>query len=53
MDGFDYNIGCSESPEENITLKNNNSIPINNCNTYNNYTSDLYLEREYKKIYIF
>lgn len=49
MDETSYNI-CDETLEENITLKNNNSVPINSCSlSYTNHT-DLYLERESEKL---
>jgi len=46
MDEIDYKIVCEESSEVNIILKNNTSIPINNCNNYTNHT-DAYTESEY------
>lgn len=47
MDGIEYNPICDGSLEENVTIKNNNLISINNCNNnyYNNHT-DVYLEGE-------
>lgn len=46
MDGIEYNPICDGSLEENVTVKNNNLISINNCNNnYNNHT-DVYLEGE-------
>lgn len=46
MDEINYKIVCNESLDEYINLKSNNSIAIDRCNDYSNYTNhtDLYLE---------
>lgn len=46
-----YNMVCEDSSEENVILKNNTSIPINNCNNYTNHT-DSYTESEFR-IFLF
>lgn len=48
MDETNFTILCNESLDENINIKSNNSMTIDRCNDYSNYTNhtDLYVESE-------